>query len=206
MTGKLKMHLQFFAEGEEGATPPSFTMEDFKTFATSNDDAKKFMQAQSQSVADKQLEAWKENNLENERQNAIKSYEEAKKNKSPEQIALEKLQNEFNAEKALRVKSENTAFVAKEISGLKLADDLKTSVSEFMLNNLVSDDTEFTKNAVAGFTSVLSAIETIHQEQIKSLEMDGAFGGKTPQAPAGKRTETTDPMALLGQSLSKLNL
>ncbi|WP_373711512.1 DUF4355 domain-containing protein, partial [Jeotgalibaca porci] len=117
---------------------------------------------------------------------------------------LEKLQEEFNAEKALRVKSENTAFVAKQISGLSLDGDLKDSVSEFMLNNLVSADTEFTTKAVEGFTSVLSAIQAIHQEQINNMEMQSAFGGKQQQTPP--KQEVKDPMDMLGQQLGKLNL
>lgn len=205
----MRMNLQYFAEGAEGAEGGSneqteLTIDAFKSFAETNEEAQKFLQSQSQSVADKQLEAWKANNLEKERQAAIKSYEESKKNKSPEQFALEKLQEEFNAEKALRVKSENTAFVAKQISGLSLDGDLKDSVSEFMLNNLVSADTEFTTKAVEGFTSVLSAIQAIHQEQINNMEMQSAFGGKQQQTPP--KQEVKDPMDMLGQQLGKLNL
>ncbi|OPH25465.1 hypothetical protein B5J55_13615, partial [Enterococcus faecium] len=149
----MPMNLQYFAEGDD----QKFSFDDFKSFVESNEEAQKFIQSQSQSVADKQLEAWKQNNLDKIKQDTIKEYEESKKNKSPEQIQLEKLQAEFEAEKALRVTSDNKAFVAEQIAGLELDGELKESISQFMLNNLVSSDTDFTKNAVEGFTSVLNA-------------------------------------------------
>ncbi|EGO2668740.1 DUF4355 domain-containing protein, partial [Enterococcus faecalis] len=132
----LPMNLQMFADG--GGNEPEFTIDDFKAFVESNEDAQKFIQSQSQSAADKQLEAWKQNNLDKLKQEAVQQYEESKKTKTPEQIALEKLQAEFEAEKNLRVTSENKAFVAEQIAGLKLEDELSESVSQFMLNNLVS--------------------------------------------------------------------
>ena len=174
------MNLQYFAEGDD----PQFSFEDFKTFAESNEEAQKFLQSQSQSVADKQLEAWKQNNLDKIKQDTIKEYEESKKNKSPEQIQLEKLQAEFEAEKALRVTSDNKAFVAEQIAGLELDGELKDFISQFMLNNLVSSDTEFTKKAVEGFTNVLESIKEKHSEEIKSLEMQTAFGTKKQQQTA----------------------
>ncbi|MGO5251728.1 capsid assembly scaffolding protein Gp46 family protein, partial [Atopobiaceae bacterium LCP21S3_F11] len=139
-------------------------------------DAQKFIQSQSQSAAGKQLEAWKQNNLDKLKQEAVQQYEESKKTKTPEQIALEKLQAEFEAEKNLRVTSENKAFVAEQIAGLKLEDELSESVSQFMLNNLVSSDTEFTQKAVESFTGVLSTINEKHAEAIKNMEMKKAFG------------------------------
>lgn len=62
----LPMNLQMFAE-EDGGT--NFTFDDFKAFVESNEEAQKFVQSQSQSAADKQLEAWKQNNLENQGNN-----------------------------------------------------------------------------------------------------------------------------------------
>lgn len=59
MKQSMPMNLQYFAEGE-GEQTPQFTMDDFKSFAESNEDAQKFLQSQSQSAADKQLEAWKQ--------------------------------------------------------------------------------------------------------------------------------------------------
>ena len=153
------MNLQFFAEG--GEETPQFSFDDFKAFAESNEDAQKFLQSQGQSLADKQLESWKSNNLDKIKQDTIKDYEAAKKNKSPEQLQLEKLQKEFEAEKALRVTSDNKAYVAEQIAGLELDSDLKESVSQFMLTNLVSADTEFTQKAVEAFTGVLSTINVL---------------------------------------------
>ncbi|HAP4600402.1 TPA: hypothetical protein IUW73_003272, partial [Enterococcus faecalis] len=89
----LPMNLQMFADG--GGNEPEFTIDDFKAFVESNEDAQKFIQSQSQSAADKQLEAWKQNNLEKIKETTIKEYEESKKNKTPEQIKLEELQAEF---------------------------------------------------------------------------------------------------------------
>ena len=61
----LNMNLQFFAdEVNEGDQTPKFSFDDFKSFAESNEDAQKFLQSQSQSAADKQLESWKQNNLD----------------------------------------------------------------------------------------------------------------------------------------------
>lgn len=161
----MPMNLQYFAEGDD----QKFSLDDFKSFVESNEEAQKFIQSQSQSVADKQLEAWKQNNLDKIKQDTIKEYEESKKNKSPEQIQLEKLQAEFEAEKALRVTSDNKAFVAEQIAGLELDGELKESISQFMLNNLVSSDTDFTKNAVEGFTSVLNAINEIDIQNVSFL-------------------------------------
>ncbi len=200
----LKMNLQFFADGDP--EPPTFTLDDFKSFAESNEDAQKFLQSQTQSIADKQLEAWKQNNLETIKQDTIKQYEDAKKNKSPEQLQLEKLQQEFEAEKALRMTSDNKAFVAEQIAGLELEGELKDSVSQFMLNNLVSSDTEFTKNAVEGFTSVLAAINEQHSDAIKELQMKSAYGGN--QQSSGQKQKSNDqsgnPEELLGQMLQQL--
>lgn len=109
----IPMNLQYFAEGDD----PQFSFEDFKTFAESNEEAQKFLQSQSQSVADKQLEAWKQNNLDKIKQDTIKEYEESKKNKSPEQIQLEKLQAEFEAEKALRVTSTTKHLLLNKLLG-----------------------------------------------------------------------------------------
>ncbi|PQG15300.1 capsid assembly scaffolding protein Gp46 family protein [Enterococcus faecalis] len=201
----LPMDLQMFAEGE-GAT--DFTFDDFKAFVESNEEAQKFVQSQSQSAADKQLEAWKQNNLEKIKETTIKEYEESKKNKTPEQIKLEELQAEFEAEKALRVTSDNKAFVAEKIAGLKLEDELSESVSQFMLNNLVSSDTEFTKSAVEAFTSVLSTINEKHAEAIKNMEMTKAFGNKQ-QTNATNGNQSTQPIEnpkeALGQKLQAFN-
>lgn len=205
----LKMNLQFFAEGgNDGEYTPQFSFDDFKSFAESNEDAQKFLQSQSQSVADKQLESWKQNNLEKIKQDTIKQYEDSKKNKSPEQQQLEKLQAEFEAEKALRMTSDNKAFVAEQISGLELEGELKESVSQFMLNNLVSTDTEFTKNAVDGFTKVLSAINEKHTESLKELQMNNAYGSKQQQnnqQQNNQNEQPKNPEELLSQILKPLN-
>lgn len=201
----MPMNLQYFAEGD-GEQTPQFTMDDFKSFAESNEDAQKFLQSQSQSAADKQLEAWKQNNLETIKQDAIKQYEDAKKNKSPEQLQLEKLQQEFEAEKALRMTSDNKAFVAEQIAGLELEGELKDSVSQFMLNNLVSSDTEFTKSAVEGFTTVLGAIDEKHSDALKELQMKAAYGGnqQSNSQSQKKQEQTGNPEELLGQMLQQL--
>lgn len=199
----LPINLQFFAEGDG---EPQFSFEDFKAFAESNEDAQKFIQSQTQSTADKQLEAWKSNNLDKIKQDTIKDYEDSKKNKSPEQAALEKLQAEFEAEKSLRVTSENKAFVAEQIAGLKLEDDLSESVSQFMLNNLVSSDTDFTKKAVEAFTGVLGTINEKHSDALKNLEMNSAFGSKQQAGTDNnqQQTQTEDPMAALSQGINNL--
>lgn len=199
----MPMNLQYFAEGDD----QKFSFDDFKSFVESNEEAQKFIQSQSQSVVDKQLEAWKQNNLDKIKQDTIKEYEESKKNKSPEQIQLEKLQAEFEAEKALRVTSDNKAFVAEQIAGLELDGELKESISQFMLNNLVSSDTDFTKNAVEGFTSVLNAINEKHADALKELQMKSAFGG-TQQSnnQVQQNNETfTNPEEQLGQILQQFN-
>ncbi|HCR4743893.1 DUF4355 domain-containing protein [Enterococcus faecium] len=199
----MPMNLQYFAEGDD----QKFSFDDFKSFVESNEEAQKFIQSQSQSVADEQLEAWKQNNLDKIKQDTIKEYEESKKNKSPEQIQLEKLQAEFEAEKALRVTSDNKAFVAEQIAGLELDGELKESISQFMLNNLVSSDTDFTKNAVEGFTSVLNAINEKHADALKELQMKSAFGG-TQQSnnQVQQNNETfTNPEEQLGQILQQFN-
>lgn len=206
MKQSMPMNLQYFAEGE-GEQTPQFTMDDFKSFAESNEDAQKFLQSQSQSAADKQLEAWKQKNLETIKQEAIKQYEDSKKNKSPEQVQLEKLQAEFEAEKALRQTSDNKAFVAEQIAGLELDGDLKNSVSQFMLNNLVSSDTDFTKKVVEGFTGVLTAINEKHSDALKELQMKSAFGGNQQ---SGSQTQQNneppkDPDALLAQMMKNFN-
>lgn len=205
----LNMNLQFFAdEGNEGDQTPKFSFDDFKSFAESNEDAQKFLQSQSQSAADKQLESWKQNNLEKIKQDTIKAYEDSKKNKSPEQVQLEKLQAEFEAEKALRVTSDNKAFVAEQIAGLELEGDLKESVSQFMLNNLVSADTEFTKKAVEGFTGVLGAINEKHADSLKELQMNNAYGSKQQpnnQQQNNQYEQTKNPEELLSQILKPLN-
>lgn len=201
----LPINLQFFAEGD-GQEKPQFSFDDFKTFAESNEEAQKFLQSQSQSAADKQLESWQKNNLDKIKQDTIKAYEDSKKNKSPEQEALEKLQADFEAEKARRVTSENKAFVAEQIAGLKLSDDLSESVSQFMLNNLVSSDTEFTKKAVDAFTGVLGTINEKHSDAIKELEMNSAFGNRQQAGTDNKQqqTQTEDPMAALSQGINNL--
>lgn len=71
----MPMNLQYFAEGDD----QKFSFDDFKSFVESNEEAQKFIQSQSQSVADKQLEAWKQNNLDKIKQDTIKEYEESKK-------------------------------------------------------------------------------------------------------------------------------
>ena len=72
----LPMDLQMFAE-EEGGT--NFTFDDFKAFVESNEEAQKFVQSQSQSAADKQLEAWKQNNLEKSRKQQSRSMKNLRK-------------------------------------------------------------------------------------------------------------------------------
>lgn len=198
------MNLQLFAEGGEGEQTPSFTMDDFKAFAEGNEDAQKFIQSQSQSAADKQLEAWKANNLDKVKQETIKEYEASKKNKSPEQLQLEKLQKEFEAEKALRVTSDNKAYVAEQIAGLELDGDLKESVSQFMLTNLVSADTEFTQKAVEAFTGVLGTINEKHADAIKNLEMGNAYGNKQQPNKQQQNNTDNDPMADLRAGIDRL--
>lgn len=203
MKQSLPMNLQFFAEG--GVKESEFSFDDFKAFAESNEDAQKFLQSQNQSAADKQLESWQKNNLDKIKQDVIKDYEESKKNKTPDQIKLEELQAEMATEKALRVTSENKAFVAEQISGLELDGDLKESVSKFMLNNLVSDNADFTKKSVEAFTAVLGTISEQHAASIKDLEMKAAFGSKQQNSSGtqGEQT-TTDPMEALGQGINNL--
>lgn len=203
----MPMKLQFFADpGEGGEQTPQFTMDDFKSFAESNEDAQKFLQSQSQSAADKQLESWKQNNLDKIKQDTIKQYEDSKNNKSPEQQQLEKLQAEFEAEKALRVTSDNKAFVAEQIAGLNLEGEVKDSISQFMLNNLVTDNTDFTKQAVEAFTGVLAKVSENHQEEIKNLKMDSAFGNQRQSGGNGKQTEAPkDPDALLAKMMQNFN-
>ena len=70
------MDLQMFAE-EDGGT--NFTFDDFKAFVESNEEAQKFVQSQSQSAADKQLEAWKQNNLEKSRKQQSRSMKNLRK-------------------------------------------------------------------------------------------------------------------------------
>ncbi len=60
-------------------------------------------------------------------------------------------------------------LLQKKIAGLDWDGDLKDSISQFMLNNLVSSDTEFTKKAVEGFTELLEAINDKHAEAIKKM-------------------------------------
>ena len=198
----LPMNLQMFADG--GGNEPEFTIDDFKAFVESNEDAQKFIQSQSQSAADKQLESWKQNNLDKLKQEAVKQYEEAKKNKTPEQLELEK----FEAEKAKSRSNENKAFVAEQIAGLELDKELKDSVSQFMLNTLVSSDTEFTQKAVESFTGVLSTINEKHAEAIKNMEMTKAFGNKQ-QTNATDVNQSTQPIEnpkeALGQKLQAFN-
>ncbi|EGO9031443.1 DUF4355 domain-containing protein [Enterococcus faecalis] len=202
----LPMNLQMFADG--GGNEPEFTIDDFKAFVESNEDAQKFIQSQSQSAADKQLEAWKQNNLDKLKQEAVKQYEEAKKNKTPEQLELEKLKAEFEAEKAKSRSNENKAFVAEQIAGLDLDKELKDSISQFMLNTLVSSDTEFTQKAVESFTGVLSTINEKHAEAIKNMEMAKAFGNKQ-QTNATNGNQSTQPIEnpkeALGQKLQAFN-
>lgn len=208
-TKLLPMDLQYFADPGDGGgeQTPQFTMDDFKSFAESNEDAQKFLQSQTQSAADKQLEAWKQNNLETIKQDTIKQYEDSKKNKSPEQVQLEKLQAEFEAEKALRQTSDNKAFVAEQIAGLDLESDLKDSISQFMLNNLVSSDSEFTRGAVEGFTGVLGAISEKHADALKELQMKSAFGGNQQPGSNGKQNNEPpkNPEEQLGQILQQFN-
>lgn len=202
----LPMNLQYFAEGD--GDEPKFSFDDFKAFAESNDDAQKFLQSQAQSAADKQLEAWQKNNLDKIKQDTIKEHEDAKKNKTPEQIELEKLKSDFEAEKALRVTSDNKAFVAEKVANLEIDGDVKETVAQFMLTNLVSADTEFTKKAVEAFTDVLSTIQEKHAEELKNYEMKQAFGGKntSKNESGGEPQKTDDPMQALGQALSQLNI
>lgn len=70
------MDLQMFAE-EDGGT--NFTFDDFKAFVESNEEAQKFVQSQSQSAADKQLEVWKQNNLEKSRKQQSRSMKNLRK-------------------------------------------------------------------------------------------------------------------------------
>lgn len=187
----LPMNLQLFADGGED-TSPTFGFDDFKAFAESNEDAQKFLQSQSQSAADKQLEAWKSNNLEKIKQDTIKAYEDSKKNLTPEQKELADLKAKFEASEAKSRSNENKAYVAEQIAGLELDKDIKDTVSQFMLTNLVSSDTEFTQNAVEAFTGVLSTISEKHAETIKSMEMNQAFGNKNQQQNTNK---TNEPMS-----------
>ncbi|WP_445448809.1 capsid assembly scaffolding protein Gp46 family protein [Enterococcus faecalis] len=204
-TKLLPMNLQMFADG--GETEPEFTIDDFKTFIESNEDAQKFIQSQSQNAAAEQLEAWKQKNLDKLKQEAVQQYEEAKKNKTPEQLELEKLKAEFEAEKAKSRSNENKAFVAEQIADLELDKELKDSISQFMLNTLVSDNTEFTQKAVESFTGVLSTINEKHAEAIKNMEMTNAFGNKQQQTDTGNQSKQTieNPKEALGQKLQAFN-
>lgn len=198
----LQMNLQFFAE--EG-DPPQFSIDDFKAFAENNEEAQKFLQSQMQSVADKQLEAWKQNNLDKIKQDTIKDYEESKKNKTPEQKRIEELEKKVAAAEAERITANNKSFVAEQISGLEIDGDLKDSVAQFMLNNLVSSDTEFTQKAVEAFTSVLGTIGEKHAEAIKSMKMDKAYGNK--QQSTGDSTDNStviNPEAELQKGIESL--
>lgn len=200
----LPMNLQFFAEDPEGGQEtPTFSFDDFKAFAESNEEAQKYLTAQGQSVADKQLESWKSKHLDGIKEQAIKEHDEAKNHKSPEQMQLEKLQKDFEAEKNLRVTSDNKAYVAQQISDLDFDGELKGTIGEFMLNSLVSADSEATQKAVEAFTGVLTTLQEKHQDEIKELEMGKAFG-KNKQNNSNNQSsevEPKDPMASLENKL-----
>lgn len=204
----LPMNLQYFAEpgdpsGGGGQEPPAITVDAVKTFLESNQEGQQLLSSLNQSAADKQLESWKTNNLEKIKQEAVKSYEDAKKNKTPEQLRIEKLEKQVKDAEDSRLLSENKALVSEQVATLKLDDDLKETVSSFMLGNLVSKDTEATNKAVEAFSGVLSKINEVHADQMKEKGMQQAFGGnKGGTQPPGN--DSTDPKDLLGQQLEQL--
>lgn len=197
----IPMNLQMFAEGDP--EPPTFTLEDFKSFAESNEDAKKFLQSQNQSAADTQLQNWQKNNLDKIKQDAIKQYEESKKHKTPEQQRIEALEKQFQESENKRLLAENQSIVATSVTGLELNSELKTTLTEAMMKLCVSTDADQTNENIELMTGFISAMNEDFQKQLTDQQMTQTFGNNKKQQQ--QQTQTEDPMQALGQALDQLN-
>lgn len=206
----LGMNLQLFSAntgagdgGDSGnpGQPAEITIDAFKQFAETNEDARKFLESNTQSQVDKAIESWKANNLDNVIQDAIKKHEETKSTKSPEQIRIEKLEQQVQENENRRILAENQALVSNEIANLSVDDALKEDVSNVMMSLCVSNDAEQTKANVDVLTKLLGKINELHQDQLTKQEFKKAFGNENQEQPKNK--PSGDPMKDLENQMSK---
>lgn len=206
----LGMNLQLFSAdtgagdgGDSGnpGQPAEITIDAFKQFAETNEDARKFLESNTQSQVDKAIESWKANNLDNVIQDAIKKHEETKSTKTPEQIRIEKLEQQVQENENRRILAENQALVSNEIANLSVDDALKEDVSNVMMSLCVSNDAEQTKANVDVLTKLLGKINELHQDQLTKQEFKKAFGNENQEQT--KTKPSGDPMKDLENQMSK---
>lgn len=208
----LGMNLQLFSADNGGgdggnpanpSQPTEITIDAFKQFAETNEDARKFLESNTQSQVDKAIESWKANNLDNVIQDAIKKHEETKSTKTPEQIRIEKLEQQVQENENRRILAENQALVSNEIANLSVDDALKEDVSNVMMSLCVSKDAEQTKANVDVLTKLLGKINELHQDQLTKQEFKKAFGNENQESNKNNQPPSGDPMKDLENQMSK---
>lgn len=139
----------------------------------------------------KALETWKDNHLE-----ALVDAEVQKRNpeKTPEQLEIEKLKQQFAESEAARkrIEQKNAAIEKLTTEGVEIPSKL--------IDKLVSDDETATAQAIADYietaqTIKSAAVESVYRENGLNPDRGGAAGGKDDFARELAKDNFTDTSA-----------
>jgi len=203
---RLKLNLQFFAEGEgegdnsggdnglNGDTTPEFTLDHFQSFLDTNVDAQKVIQSRIDSAVSKGVESFKTNKLPSILQEEIAKRTE----KTPEQIELEEARKERAEMKAEMARFKIEAEVAKRADSLNIDADfaLKYCIDPTSLDNTIKN--------VEGFNEYVESLVSARVQ--KSVDERFATNyAKSADLTLPKTNETgnTSSLAIIQKQLSK---
>lgn len=203
---RLKLNLQFFADGEgegdnsggdnglDGDKAPEFTLNHFQSFLDTNVDAQKVIQSRIDSAVSKGVESFKTNKLPSILQEEIAKRTE----KTPEQIEIEELKAGFEKMKAENTRKTIETEVAKQADKLGIDADfaLTFCVDPTSLDNTLNNVTKFNEYA-----------EKLVAERVQK-SVDERFAnnyakGADLKLPTSNEKGNTSSLAIIQQQLSK---
>lgn len=201
---RLKLNLQFFAEGEgdnsggdnglNGDTTPEFTLDHFQSFLDTNVDAQKVIQSRIDSAVSKGVESFKTNKLPSILQEEIAKRTE----KTPEQIQMEEMKAEIANMKAENTRKTIETEVAKQADKLGIDADfaLTFCVDPTSLDNTLKNVTKFNEYAE-------SLVAERVQKSVDERFANNYAKGADLKLPTSNEKGNTSSLAIIQQQLSK---
>ncbi|PEP36675.1 hypothetical protein CN575_02595 [Bacillus wiedmannii] len=201
---RLKLNLQYFAEGEgdnsggdnglDGDTTPEFTLDHFQGFLDTNVDAQKVIQSRIDSAVSKGVESFKTNKLPSILQEEIAKRTE----KTPEQIELDNMKAEIKKMQAENTRKTIETEVAKQADKLGIDADfaLTFCVDPTSLDNTLKNVTKFNEYAE-------SLVAERVQKSVDERFANNYAKGADLKLPNSNEKGNTNSLAIIQQQLSK---
>ncbi|MGF9852045.1 DUF4355 domain-containing protein [Bacillus paramobilis] len=203
---RLKLNLQYFAEGEgdgdnsggdnglDGDKAPEFTLEHFQSFLDTNVDAQKVMQSRIDSGVSKGVESFKTKTMPDLIQKEIAKRTE----KTPEQIELDNLKAEVKTMQAENTRKTIETEVAKQADKLGIDADfaLTFCVDPTSLDNTLKNVTKFNE-----YTETLVAERV--QKSVDERFANNYAKGADLKLPTTNETGNVSSLSLIQKQLMK---